>query len=122
MRPLFSIVVPIYQNEANIPDTIPRLLALQECLPGWDIELVFVDDGSRDNSFKLLEQFASQYPDRITLVKLTRNFVQTPAIQAGLHQATGDCVGIISADLQEPCEMFVDMVRVWEQGAPPAPI
>ena len=117
MRPLFSIVVPVYQNEANIPDTVPRLLALQECLPGWDIELVFVDDGSRDNSFKLLEQFASQYPDRITLVKLTRNFGQTPAIQAGLHQATGDCVGIISADLQEPCEMFVDMVRVWEQGA-----
>lgn len=117
MKPLFSIVVPIYQNEANIPDTVPRLLALQELLPGWDIELVFVDDGSRDNSFNLLEQFAVQHIDQIKLVKLTRNFGQTPAIQAGLHHASGDCVGVISADLQEPCEMFVEMIQAWERGA-----
>lgn len=117
MKPLFSIVVPVYQNEANIPDTVPRLLALQEMLPGWDIELVFVDDGSRDNSFVLLEQLAAQHLVSIKLVKLTRNFGQTPAIQAGLHHVSGDCVGVISADLQEPCEMFVEMIQAWERGA-----
>jgi len=117
MKLRFSIVVPIYQNEANIPYTVPRLLALQNMLPGWDIELIFVDDGSRDNSYNLLEQFAAQHSGQIKLVKLTRNFGQTPAIQAGFHHASGDCVGIISADLQEPCEMFVDMLQAWENGA-----
>ena len=117
MKLLFSIVVPIYQNETNIPDTVPRLLALQEMLPSWDVELVFVDDGSSDNSFNLLEQFAAQHVDQIKLVKLTRNFGQTPAIQAGLHHASGDCIGVISADLQEPCEMFVEMIQAWEHGA-----
>lgn len=117
MKRLFSIVVPVYQNEDNIPDTVRRLLALEEQLPGWDIELVFVDDGSTDNSCKLLEQYVAQHAGKIKLVKLTRNFGQTPAVQAGLHHAAGDCVGIISADLQEPCEMFVDMLQAWEQGA-----
>lgn len=117
MKRLFSIVVPIYQNEANIPETVPRLLALENQLQSWDIELVFVDDGSKDNSFKLLERFVTQNPSKIKLVKLTRNFGQTPAIQAGLQHAAGDCVGIISADLQEPCEMFVEMIQAWEQGA-----
>lgn len=116
MKRLFSIVVPIYQNEANIPDTISRLLALEERLLGWNIELVCVDDGSTDNSYKLLEQHAAQHVGKIKLVKLTRNFGQTPAIQAGLHHAAGNCVGIISADLQEPCEMFVDMLQAWDQG------
>ena len=117
MKPLFSIVVPVYQNEVNIPDTVPRLLALQDMLPGWDIELIFVDDGSRDNSFNLLKQFAARHLGQIKLVKLTRNFGQTPAIQAGLHHASGDCFGIISADLQEPCEMFVEMLHAWKCGA-----
>lgn len=117
MKRLFSIVVPAYQNEANIPYTVPRLLALEEQLPGWDLELVIVDDGSTDNTCELIEQYAVQYAGKIKLVKLTRNFGQTPAVQAGLHYAGGDCVGIISADLQEPCEMFVDMLQAWERGA-----
>lgn len=117
MKRLFSIVVPVYQNEANIPVTVPRLLALEERLLGWDLELVFVDDGSKDNSYKLLEQYAEQHAGKVKLIKLTRNFGQTPAVQAGLHYAAGDCVGIISADLQEPCELFVDMLQAWERGA-----
>jgi dolichol-phosphate mannosyltransferase len=117
MKRLFSIVVPIYQNEANILDTVPRLLVLEAALPDWDLELIFVDDGSKDNSYSLLEKFFEQHPTKIKLVKLTRNFGQTPAIQAGLHYARGDCVGVISADLQEPCEMFVAMIKAWECGA-----
>lgn len=117
MKHLFSIVVPIYQNEANIPETVLRLLALEDHISGWDLELVFVDDGSTDNSCRLLEQYVAQHAGKIKLVKLTRNFGQTPAVQAGLQHATGECVGIISADLQEPCEMFVDMLQVWKQGA-----
>jgi len=116
-RRRFSIVVPVFENEANLTGTVPRLLALAERLPGYSIELLFVEDGSRDRSFSILEQFAASNPGVIKVVKLTRNFGQTPAVQAGLRHATGDCVGIISADLQEPCEMFVDMIAEWERGA-----
>jgi len=118
MAPTLSVVVPVFQNEASLPDTVPRLLAVRELLPdGYDLELVFVDDGSRDKSFAILSEFARRHPATITVVMLTRNFGQTPAIQAGLRHARGDCVGIISADLQEPCELFADMVKEWERGA-----
>ncbi|WP_341915048.1 glycosyltransferase family 2 protein [Polaromonas sp. YR568] len=119
MKRIFSIVVPIYQNELNIPSTVPRLLALQNSLDQWDmdLELIFVDDGSRDQSYNLLEEFQSRHPEAIKLVKLTKNFGQTPATQAGLQHATGDCIGVISADLQEPCEMFIEMIKVWTEGA-----
>ncbi len=113
----FSIVVPVFQNEANLADTVPKLLGLGVSLPSYKLELVFVDDGSRDRSFTILADYAVQHPDTITVVKLTRNFGQIPAIQAGLRQATGDCVGIISADLQEPWEIFPDMIKEWERGA-----
>jgi dolichol-phosphate mannosyltransferase len=66
---------------------------------------------------EILAGAVAQHPDAVTVVKLTRNFGQTPAVQAGLRHARGDCVGIISADLQEPCELFVDMVAEWERGA-----
>ena len=117
MKRTFSIVVPIYHNEDNIPDTVPRLLALQDQLNDWNLELVFIDDGSKDNSYNLLEKFQAQHPEAIKLVKLTKNFGQTPAIQAGLQHATGDCIGVISADLQEPYEIFLEMIKIWEQGA-----
>lgn len=112
----FSIIVPVYQNAANLPQTLPRLLALAAALPAYQLELVLVDDGSTDGSRSLLVQAATEHPAIVRVVFLTRNFGQTPAIQAGLRHATGDCVGIISCDLQEPCEAFVEMVRWWEQG------
>ena len=115
--PTFSIVVPVYQNEENLPDTVERLLGLRAVLPAYRLELVLVDDGSRDRSFTILAQHAASHPGLIKVIKLTRNFGQTPAVQAGLRHASGDCVGVISADLQEPHEMFADMVRAWEGGA-----
>jgi polyisoprenyl-phosphate glycosyltransferase len=114
---IFSIVVPVFQNEANLADTVPKLLSLQEYLPNYILEIVFVDDGSSDGSFEILRHFASDHPQTIVVVKLSKNFGQTPAIQAGLCYASGDCVGIISADLQEPWELFVDMLKAWERGA-----
>jgi dolichol-phosphate mannosyltransferase len=112
-----SIVVPVYQNEANLHDTVPALLSLRERLAGYALELVFVDDGSNDRSFEILKGFWAQHPGTIRVIRLARNFGQTPAIQAGLRFARGDCVGIISADLQEPYEAFVDMLEAWERGA-----
>lgn len=110
-----SIVVPIYYNELNIPHTIPRLQNLEKIIPNCDFEFVFVDDGSKDNSFPLLLE-AKSHDDRIKVIKLSRNFGSMSAIQAGLKYTTGDCVGIISADLQDPPEMFKDMIEHWKLG------
>jgi dolichol-phosphate mannosyltransferase len=110
-----SIVVPVYYNELNIPYTIPRLQNLQNIMPEYDFEFIFVDDGSKDNSFPLLLEAREQDP-RIKVIKLSRNFGSMSAIQAGLGYTTGDCVGIIAADLQDPPEMFKEMVEHWKSG------
>lgn len=115
-KKVFSIVVPVYQNEANLDETIPKLLNLQEQLPNYSLELVFVDDGSSDNSYHILTDYQKHHKEKITLVKLTKNFGQIAAIQAGLKISRGDCVGVISADLQDPHELFVDMLEKWEEG------
>ena len=113
---LFSIVIPVYYNEMNLADTLPRLLALENSKDDMKLELIFVDDGSGDRSLEILLQFQEQYPEKIKVVKLTRNFGSMSAIQAGFTQATGDCVGVIAADLQDPPELFLDMLDYWEKG------
>ena len=115
MMKTFSIIVPIYFNELNIPHLIPRLKKLQETLSGYALEFIFVDDGSQDNSFQLLVN-EQKKDKRIKLIKLSRNFGSMAAIQAGLHYAKGDCVGIIAADLQDPPELFLEMIKKWESG------
>jgi glycosyltransferase involved in cell wall biosynthesis len=111
-----TIVVPVYYNEQNLPDTVPVLLGLQEKMPDVDLDLVFVDDGSGDNSFGVLRCFQERFPNQITLVQLSRNFGSMNALLAGLQLAEGDCVGIIAADLQDPPELFVDMYQHWGKG------
>lgn len=114
-KKLFSIIIPIYYNEKNLPHTIPRLQQIQSLVPNYDLEFVFVDDGSKDRSYQLLVD-AKQRDPRIKVIKLSRNFGSMAAVQAGLEYAKGDCVGIISADLQDPPELFVDMINKWENG------
>jgi len=111
-----SIIVPVYQNEKNLPDTIPELLKLREIIKNYSLELIFIDDGSKDNSFKILTEFKEKHPDIIKVVKLTRNFGAPAAGQAGIKYATGDCIGKINADLQDPPELFVEMIKHWEKG------
>lgn len=112
----FSIVIPVYFNELNLPDTVPQLLALAGRLPQYRLELVFVEDGSLDQSLNILLDYQRQFPQQIKVVQLTRNFGTMAALQAGLTVASGDCVGVIAADLQDPPELFLEMVRYWEGG------
>jgi dolichol-phosphate mannosyltransferase len=114
-RQKFSIVVPVYYNELNIPHTVPRLQALQERLPEWELEFIFVDDGSKDQSLALLLA-AREQDARIKVIKLSKNVGSMAAIQAGLTFATGSCVGVIAADLQDPPELFCEMLEKWKQG------
>jgi glycosyltransferase involved in cell wall biosynthesis len=114
--PKLSIIIPVYYNELNLPDTFEELLNLGKKLDQHNLEIVFVDDGSGDRSFEVLLSFQQSHPEIAKVVKLTRNFGSMSAIQAGFSIATGDCVGVIAADLQDPPELFLEMLEHWQNG------
>ncbi|MEK7091927.1 MAG: glycosyltransferase family 2 protein [Patescibacteria group bacterium] len=115
MKPKFSIIVPLYGSEENLPYTLPRLLKLADELIDYEIELLFVDDASPDQSAQLILA-ARQKDSRIKLVRLSKNFGSMLAIMAGVQYATGDCLGVIAADLQDPPELFKEMLLRWQTG------
>lgn len=112
---LVSIVVPVYHNAKSLPELRERLAAVADRNGGDSFEFVFVDDGSRDDSFEVLQRILAE-DDRVRIVKLSRNFGSTPAIIAGLNAASGDAVAAIAADLQDSPELIHDMLARWREG------
>ncbi|MCI8854339.1 MAG: glycosyltransferase family 2 protein, partial [Lachnospiraceae bacterium] len=109
-----SIVVPVYWNS----DTLMLLYEdmREKILPKLgDYEIVFVDDGSGDNSWEIMNQIR-EMDNRVKLVRLSRNFGEHAAILAGLSQCTGDCAVTKQADLQEDSELILEMYEKWKQG------
>ena len=113
-RTLVSMVVPVYNESAVIPAFYQRASAALAEL-GGDYELVFVDDGSHDDSYQQLSALTSSDP-HVRVVKFSRNFGHQIAITAGIDHARGDCVIVIDADLQDPPEVVRAMVDQWRQG------
>ena len=109
-----SIIVPVYFNELNLPALMDRLLALSSDNT-YEFEYIFIDDGSGDNSYAILQEFAAK-DNRIKVIKLSRNFGSFVASLAGIRNATGDCLTIISADLQDPPELILEMAKEWKSG------
>lgn len=111
-----SIIVPVYFNENNL---LPLYNDLNEKvlkkLDNLDYEIVFVDDGSKDNSYNVMKEL-KKIDDKIVLVKLSRNFGEHSAILAGLSKCTGDFAVRKAADLQEPSEMILDMIKKYNEG------
>jgi dolichol-phosphate mannosyltransferase len=111
---LLSIVVPCHNEEAVVMTTHDRLVAAVAG-SGMDLEIIYVDDGSRDATLERLESIAAR-DSRAVIVELSRNFGQQAAMSAGLTQARGEAVVIIDADLQDPPEVIPEMVRAWRSG------
>jgi dolichol-phosphate mannosyltransferase len=111
-----SIVIPVFQNELNIAPTCAALKSELEKASRFEYEIVFVNDGSTDNSWQELQKVYDADPERITLINLLRNFGQVPAMLAGFANATGDCVVAMSADLQDPPAIVLEMLEEWERG------
>ena len=109
-----SIIVPVYFNELNLPGLMDRLLALSNDNT-YEFEYIFIDDGSGDNSYAILQEFSVK-DSRIKVIKLSRNFGSFVASLAGIRNATGDCLTVISADLQDPPELIIEMVKEWKSG------
>lgn len=109
---LLSIIVPVFNEEESIGETIRRLLELSEKLSvETDVELVFVNDGSTDRSMAILESH-SKNTKSVKVISFSRNFGHQIAITAGIDFAAGDFVAVIDADLQDPPELIGDMYQM----------
>ena len=110
-----SIVVPVYYNELNLRPLYQDIKAKIIDVIDFEYEIVMVDDGSGDNSWKVIQDLAAQ-DKNIRPIRLSRNFGSHAAILCGLVHASGDCAVIKAADLQEPTELILQMYQEWRQG------
>lgn len=111
---LLSVILPAYNEEKMIEkarDTLGRILSEQD-IP---YEIVFVDDGSKDQTWSEIEK-AAEKDNHVAGVHFSRNFGKESAMMAGLASAEGDCCVVMDCDLQHPPETVVEMYRLWEQG------
>ena len=111
---MLSIVIPAYNEEKMILKTTEVVSGImeREKIP---FELVFVNDGSRDQTWEMIEK-AAEKNTHVTGIRFSRNFGKESAIFAGLANAEGDCIAVMDCDLQHPPETLVEMYRLWEQG------
>ncbi len=112
---LISIISPVYHNAPSLPDLLKQFQELATKNASDDFEFIFVDDGSQDNSFEVLNRLVVD-ESRMRVIKLSRNFGSNAAILAGLSHARGEAVAAIAADLQDPPELLHKMIDHWRQG------
>jgi polyisoprenyl-phosphate glycosyltransferase len=110
----YSIVIPVYNEEAVIPETYRRLKQVMDTT-GETYELLFVNDGSHDHSLEIIKSFCDHDPC-VKLIDFSRNFGHQIAISAGMDHSEGEAVVVIDADLQDPPELILDMIDKWKQG------
>lgn len=113
-RPLISVIGPAFNESENIVPFYDRLVAATEDAD-YDLEILFVDDGSTDDSLARIKELIDR-DLRVRVLKLSRNFGGFNAVIAGLDHARGDAVMVVSVDLQDPPELIRDFVAEWRQG------
>ena len=110
-----SIIIPAYNEEESLPHLYERLEKLMDSIENYAFEILFVNDGSKDNTIKLIKEYREK-DNRISYVDFSRNFGKEIAMIAGLDYATGDAVIFMDADLQDPPELIPELIKYWEEG------
>jgi polyisoprenyl-phosphate glycosyltransferase len=111
---LYSIVVPVYNEELVIVESYKRLKEVMDSL-NETYEIIFINDGSKDSSILILKDICSK-DKTIKTINFSRNFGHQVAITAGMDYATGDAIVIIDADLQDPPQVILEMIKKWKEG------
>lgn len=114
-KKLVTILIPAYNEQEVINLLYDKLQNLMEKQQNYNFEILFVNDGSKDNTLNLIQDLRKK-DSRICYLNLSRNFGKETAMIAGLDYSKGDCVIIIDADLQDPPELIPQMLEYWEQG------
>ncbi|NLN47210.1 MAG: glycosyltransferase family 2 protein [Clostridiaceae bacterium] len=112
--PVVSVVLPVYNEEEVLPETLRRLTAALESV-GEPFEVVVVNDGSRDGTMRIVREVCAADP-RFKLVSFSRNFGHQTAITAGMDHSSGQAIVVIDADLQDPPEVIAELVSRWREG------
>lgn len=110
-----SILIPAYNEALSLGNMYERLVNLMDSNKGYEWEVLFVNDGSKDQTIEIIKHLRSK-DERICYVDLSRNFGKEVAMLAGFDYVTGDCVIIMDADLQHPPELIPEMLKHWEEG------
>jgi polyisoprenyl-phosphate glycosyltransferase len=113
--PRVSLAIPVFNEEAVVPELVRRTTAVLDSLPGGPHEIVLADDGSSDRTLELLEQ-AAENDQRIVIVSLSRNFGHQTALGAALDQVTGDVAVLLDGDLQDPPEAIPTLLEWYQHG------
>ena len=111
---MLSVIIPAYNEENCIRSAYDEVTSILT-RNGIDMEFVFVDDGSTDNTYQVISGL-SEKADNVTGLHFSRNFGKEAAISAGLAAVNGSCAVVIDCDLQHPPEKIIEMYRLWEQG------
>ena len=114
IQPKYSFIVPIYNEQETISQLYSRISAIMDCMDD-SVELLLINDGSRDNSLQLIRELHQQ-DCRICYISLARNFGHQVAVTAGLNFVRGQVIVILDADLQDPPELIPDMIEKWREG------
>lgn len=118
MTKLISIIAPMYNEEEVCPLYIEETMkVVSELEPQYRVEIICVNDGARDHTLEKMYEAQEKYPEHVGVINLTRNFGLEGAVNAGLRTATGDAIVVMDADLQDPPQLIVEMVKKWEDGA-----
>lgn len=110
-----SILIPCYNEEKSLPLLYTELCSLMNSLNNYTWEVLFVNDGSKDNTLNIIKALRIN-DNRINYVDLTRNFGKENAMLAGFDYVTGDCMVILDADLQDPPSLIPQLLEYWEEG------
>lgn len=116
MSKKISVVIPMYYEEEIAKTCYDRVHTVLESLNGYDYEIIFINDGSKDNTLGILKEIANT-DNRVKIVSFSRNFGHQAAVTAGIKYVTGDAIVIMDADLQDPPELIPEMVKLWEEGS-----
>lgn len=114
-KPILSVVVPAYNEQVVLPEFHGRTVAVLRRL-GLAFEIVYVDDGSRDDTLNVMRSLYAADPDHVVVIGLSRNFGKDAAMTAGFEHARGEAIVIIDSDLQDPPEVIPEMITHWRAG------
>ena len=109
-----SIIVPCYNEEEALPLFYDEIKKVMKELPDYDLELLLIDDGSKDNTLEVIRKLRKK-DKKIRYISFSRNFGKEAAMYAGLEKSTGDYVAIMDADLQDPPKLLIEMVNILEK-------
>ena len=110
-----SILIPCYNEQESLPALYERLKELMDSIENYQFEIMFVNDGSRDDTLKIIKDLRAK-DSRVNYVDLSRNFGKESAMIAGIDHINTDAMIVMDADLQDPPELIKEMLYWWEQG------